>query len=196
MSWLVVGLGNPGPTYAKTRHNAGFRVLDEVAHRLGLPFRPARGMSAELTTARLGASGLVAQGVGTQVALAEPVTFMNDSGRAVRSLADFGKIAPDHIVVVHDELDLELGRMRLKLGGGDNGHNGLKSIRAHLGTGDFYRVRVGIGRPSVGDPIDYVLGAFPKSASATVADVIDEAADAIEVLLRDGLAVAQNRFNN
>lgn len=195
MSWIVVGLGNPGPTYAKTRHNAGFMVADELAHRLGLTFRPGRGMSAELATARLGASGLVAQGAGAQVALAKPSTFMNDSGRAVRKLADFGKVAPDHIIVVHDELDLDLGRLRVKLGGGDNGHNGLKSIRAHLGTGDFYRVRVGIGRPSGADTVNYVLGGFPRAASADLADVIGRAADAVEMLLLHGLDRTQNTFN-
>jgi len=195
VSWLVVGLGNPGPTYTKTRHNAGFMVADELARRLGLSFRPARGISAELATARLGSSGLVAQGAGTQVALAKPTTFMNDSGRAVRKLADFGKVAPDHIVVVHDELDLDLGRLRVKLGGGDNGHNGLKSIRSHLGTGDFYRVRIGIGRPTGGDTVNYVLGAFPRSGAAELTDVIGRAADAVEMLLRDGLEHAQNQFN-
>jgi PTH1 family peptidyl-tRNA hydrolase len=170
-------------------------VADELAGRLGLSFRPARGMSAELTTARLGASGLVAQGAGTQVALAKPSTFMNDSGRAVRKLADFGKVAPDHIVVIHDELDLDLGRLRVKLGGGDNGHNGLKSIRAHLGTGDFFRVRVGIGRPTGGDMINYVVGSFPRSSAAELSDVIGRAADAVEMLLRDGLERTQNTFN-
>ena len=196
MTWLVVGLGNPGPAYAGTRHNVGAMTVDEVARRLSLNLRPARGMQADIATARLGTAGLVAQGAGEQVVLVKPTTFMNDSGRAVRRLADFGKVAPDHVVVMHDELDLDVGRLRLKFGGGDNGHNGLKSIRAHLGTGEFYRVRLGIGRPDPGHaPIDYVLGRFPRAQADDLADVLSRAADAVEALLRQGLEAAQNQFN-
>jgi len=197
MSWLVVGLGNPGPSYAHTRHNAGFLAIDELTRRLGLSLKPARGMFASIGTARLAARGLVAQGAGEQVVLTQPSTFMNESGRAVRALSDFGRIDPAHVVVVHDELDLDLGRLRCKLGGGDNGHNGLKSIRAHLGTGEFYRVRIGIGRPDVGlAPYDYVLGRFPRSQAKAVAEAIGLAADAVESLLLHGLDETQNRFNH
>ena len=196
MAWLVAGLGNPGPAYANTRHNVGYLVADEIARRCGVTLRSARGMRADIATVRLGAFGLVAQGVGEQVVLVEPTTFMNDSGVAVRQLADFGSVRPDHLVVVHDELDLDLGRLRLKFGGGDNGHNGLKSIRSHLGTGDFYRVRLGIGRPRPGyAPVDYVLGRFARSESAAITDTVGAAADAVELLLREGLEPAQNRFN-
>jgi PTH1 family peptidyl-tRNA hydrolase len=197
MTWLVAGLGNPGPRYAGTRHNVGFLTLDELVRRLGLAFKPARGMQADIATARLGSAGLLAQGAGEQVVLAKPTTFMNDSGVALRKLADFGKVPLDHVVVVHDELDLDVGRLRLKRGGGDNGHNGLKSIRAHLNSGEFYRVRLGIGRPPVGYAmIDYVLGRFPKAQAAAVTDEIAQAADAVESLLRHGLEVTQNAFNH
>ncbi len=196
MTWLVVGLGNPGPQYASTRHNIGFMTIAELAARAGERLKAAKGMHAETASTRLGEAGLGIPG-GEPLILATPRTFMNESGRAVRPLADFHRIQPDHIIVVHDELDLEPGRMRIKLGGGDNGHNGLKSIRAHLGTGDFYRVRLGIGRPMGHQAgADYVLARFGKSEREEIAIELADGADAVISLINEGLAPTQNRFNS
>jgi len=142
--WLIAGLGNPGPQYAGNRHNAGFMAADELADRIGARLRRDRS-GARLAAGRL-PGGAGAPGV--PVLLAEPGTFMNLSGRPVASLRSFYKIPADRIVVLHDELDLPFGALRLKLGGGDNGHNGLRSVTAALGTRDYYRVRLGIGRPA------------------------------------------------
>jgi len=186
--WLVVGLGNPGPTYAKHRHNAGFLVVDELARRGSSRFTAPAKMRADVADVRL---------AGSVLTLVKPRTFMNDSGVAVGKLAAFYKITPDQVVVVHDELDIDPGRLRVKLGGGDGGHNGLKSIRAHLGTGVFYRVRFGIGRPpGRQDPAAFVLSPFPASFAAELAVDIDRAADAVECLISEGLATVQNRFNS
>ena len=197
-AWLVVGLGNPGPTYANTRHNVGFMVADELARRASGSFAAPRGLRAEVCEPRLAASGMGGVGADAQrVVLVKPRTFMNDSGLAVGKASAFYKIAPERTVVVHDELDLDLGQLRLKRGGGDNGHNGLKSIRAALGTGDYYRVRFGIGRPpGRQEPADYVLRPIPASVRPDVEIEASRAADAVEALLSDGLADAQNRFNS
>lgn len=195
MSWLVVGLGNPGPQYAGTRHNVGFMTVDELARRAGERWKAGRGMHAELVSTRIGPAGLGLPG-GEALVLAKPRTFMNDSGRAVRALADFHHLGAERIVVVHDELDLDPGRLRLKKGGGDNGHNGLRSIRSHLGTGDFHRVRIGIGRPPGHQAgADYVLGRIPAAMREDLALDIDRAADAVVVLCTQGLDAAQNQFN-
>lgn len=195
--WLVVGLGNPGPTYANTRHNAGFFVVDEAAARGRVSFASPRGMHAEVAETRLGSTGFGAVGEAVKVVLARPKTFMNDSGRAVRALCNFHKVPLEQVVVVHDELDIDFGQLRLKLGGGDNGHNGLKSIRAQMGSGDFHRVRYGIGRPPGRQPAaDYVLQAFPASLREDVLVEASRACDAIEVLITEGLTAAQNRFNS
>lgn len=198
MTWLVVGLGNPGPTYAHTRHNVGFMAADELARRARVRFSLPRGMRAEVAETVLSAGGFGAPGAGAhKVVLAKPLTFMNESGQAVRKLADFFRIEPGHVVAIHDELDLDFGQLRLKLGGGDNGHNGLKSMRAHLGSGDFYRVRIGIGRPpGRQDAADYVLAPIPRKLDEELALAIGSAADATLALLEQGLAVAQNRFNS
>ncbi|MCL2653486.1 MAG: aminoacyl-tRNA hydrolase [Propionibacteriaceae bacterium] len=191
MTWLVVGLGNPGLGYAKTRHNVGFMTADALASRLGVRWKRARGASAEVAEvpgARFGVDG--------QVVLVKPMTFMNNSGDAVAPLARYHKADPEHIVVVHDEIDLDFGGLRIKLGGGDNGHNGLKSLRARLGSGEFYRVRIGVSRPPGSrDPMDWVLGGFPSAQREDLKINIAEAADAVESLLRDGLIETQNRFN-
>ena len=189
----MVGLGNPGSTYAHTRHNVGFWAIDDLADRLGASFALASRHSAAVTTATLPPS----PGVDAiKLVLAKPTTYMNESGRAVRAVAAFHKIDPRHVVAIHDELDLEPGRLRVKFGGGDNGHNGLKSMRAHLGTGDFARVRVGIGRPDGRQAAaDWVLAKLkPADADAMRVDAAI-AADAVESLVRDGLDVTQNRFN-
>ena len=196
--WLVVGLGNPGPTYASTRHNVGFMVADELAGRARAPFTAPRGMRADVVETRLAASGMGGVGADAQrVILLKPRTFMNDSGAAVAKACAFFKVAPDHVIVVHDELDLDFGRLRAKLGGGDNGHNGLKSIRTALGTGDFYRIRFGIGRPPGRQPAaDYVLAPIPASLREDYAVEASRNADAVEALISGDLAAVQNRFNS
>ena len=194
-AWLVVGLGNPGLGYARTRHNVGFMTADELAGRARLRWKRARGANAQVVTTTLDA--LVAGGAANvHVTIAKPQTFMNNSGDAVAPLARDSRVAPDHIVVVHDEIDLDVGQLRVKVGGGDNGHNGLKSLRARLGTGEFYRVRIGVSRPpGNGDPIDWVLGTFPAAQREDVKLSITEAADAVLSLLTDGLVETQSRFN-
>lgn len=196
-AWLVVGLGNPGPTYASHRHNVGFMVADELARRAGAGFTAPRGMRADACETRLTALGMGALGADAErVVLLKPRTYMNDSGAAVRKASSFYSVAPANVIAVHDELDLDFGRLRLKLGGGDNGHNGLKSIRSALGTGDYYRVRFGIGRPPGRQaPADFVLTSFPASAREELALEIDRAADAVEALILRGLEAAQNTFN-
>lgn len=197
MTWLVIGLGNPGPGYAAHRHNVGAMVVAELARRAGEGFTSARGMRAEVVETRIGTAGIgvVAPGA-TKLVLARSRTYMNESGIPVGKLAHFHQVIPHHVVAVHDELDIDLGAIRLKLGGSDNGHNGLKSIRAHLGTGDFHRVRVGISRPpGRQDPADYVLSNFAKSERTELALTVDRAADAVEALVVEGLAAAQNRFH-
>ena len=149
--WLVVGLGNPGPTYAGHRHNVGYLVTDELASRMGSPFRSHKSGRADVVEGRLSLGG-------PRVVLARGRGYMNESGGPVKALATFYKVDPAHIIAVHDELDLPFGTLRVKLGGGDNGHNGLKSMRSSLGTGDFHRVRAGIGRPpGRQDVADFVL---------------------------------------
>jgi PTH1 family peptidyl-tRNA hydrolase len=185
--YLVVGLGNPGPSYAGNRHNAGFGVLDELASRAGGRFKAHRGRSDVL-------EGRVA---GVRAVLAKPRSYMNESGGPVASLRDFFKVAPGQLVVVHDELDLPYGALRLKLGGGDNGHNGLRSITRSLSTRDYLRVRFGIGRPpGRQDPADYVLKNFSAAERKELPFHLDRAADAVEALLKLGLEPAQNQFND
>ena len=197
MTWLVVGLGNPGPSYAGHRHNIGAMVVSELARRSGDGFVSARGMRAETVDTRLGRAGIGVVAPGSRkVVLVRSRTYMNESGIPVGKLATFHQVIPHHIVVVHDELDLDFGVLRVKLGGGDNGHNGLKSIRSHLGTGDYHRVRVGIGRPpGRQDPAAFVRSRFPRGAHQDVALAIDRAAAAVETVIADGLAEAQNQFN-
>lgn len=192
MTWLVVGLGNPDPSYAGHRHNVGHQVVDELARRHRMRFRRAKKVNAETAEIRLGPPGPES----VPVTLAKARTFVNDTGGPVAGLTAYLKVPPDRLVAVHDELDLDLGRIRLKLGGGDNGHNGLRSMRRSLSTGDFYRVRVGIGRPpGRQDPADFVLSNFPAESRDEVAVEVARAADAIESLVTEGLEAAQNRFN-
>jgi peptidyl-tRNA hydrolase, PTH1 family len=184
--WLVAGLGNPGPAYAGNRHNVGFMVADVLAARAGTRFKSGkfRAMAAE---------GRLA---GFSVIIIKPLTFMNESGVAVGGASGYYRLAADRIVVIHDELDLPFGTIRLKLGGGNNGHNGLRSVTAHLGTGDYYRVRIGIGRPPGRmDPAAYVLRDFSAAEREELPLVLQRAADAAEALLASGLAAAQNAFH-
>jgi PTH1 family peptidyl-tRNA hydrolase len=185
--WLVLGLGNPGPEYAGNRHNVGFMVLDVLAERVGGRFKSHKSRGAVVET-RL---------AGERAVLAKPRSYMNASGGPAASLRDFFKAPIERIVVVHDELDLEAGALRLKQGGGDNGHNGLKSLRQSLGSGEFFRVRLGVGRPpGRQDPADFVLRDFSAAQRKDLGVQLERAADAIETLVRDGLAAAQNAYND
>ncbi len=197
-TWLVVGLGNPGPTYAFHRHNIGHMVVDELARRARTPLSPAKGMRAETCQTRVTAGGIGAVGAdAVRLVVVKPRTYMNESGQPVAKLMAYHKVDPAHLVVIHDELDLDLGQLRLKLGGGDNGHNGLRSIRNSIGTGDYHRIRMGIGRPpGRQEPADFVLSNFPSAQRTDLEIEIGRAADAIEVLVREGLTLAQNRFNS
>ena len=191
--WLVVGLGNPGPDYAGTRHNVGYLVTDELARRMGSPFRAHKSGRAEVVEGRLTPPGQP----GPRVVLARPRCYMNESGGAVKALASFYKVPMDRIVAVHDELDIPFGTLRVKLGGGDNGHNGLRSLRSSLGTGDFYRVRVGVGRPpGRQDPADFVLSNYSAAERKELVFQVDRAADAVESLLAVGLERTQGQFNS
>jgi peptidyl-tRNA hydrolase, PTH1 family len=184
--WLIVGLGNPGPGYAGHRHNAGSMVADVLAARAGARFRAGRFRAA------------VAEGrlAGQPVTLGKPLTYMNLSGGPVAGLSGYYRVPPGRLVVIHDELDLPFGTIRLKRGGGDNGHNGLRSVTAHLGTRDYYRVRIGIGRPPGRmDPAAYVLRNFAAPEAEELPLLLDRAADAVEALLTSGLAAAQNAFH-
>jgi PTH1 family peptidyl-tRNA hydrolase len=181
---LVAGLGNPGREYADTRHNVGFMVADELARRHGASFRSK--FSGELTNLRLGG----------RVALLKPQTFMNESGRSVGAAVRYFKVPPEALIVVHDEVDLEPGRLQARLGGGLAGHNGLRSVAQHVGTGNFLRLRVGVGRPERGDrrPVaDFVLSPFPPDLD--VDGLVARAADTVELVATEGLEAAQQRFN-
>ena len=191
--WLVVGLGNPGPAYAGHRHNAGYLVVEELASRMGASFRAHKTGRADAVEGRLGMPGTP----GPRVVLARPRCYMNESGGPVKALATFYKLEPEHIVVVHDEIDIPFGTLRVKLGGGDNGHNGLRSVRSALGTGDFYRVRAGVGRPPGRQEVaDFVLSNWSATERKELPFEVDRAADAVESLVTDGLAETQQRFNS
>lgn len=182
---LVVGLGNPGRKYARDRHNVGFMVVDELARRTQSSFRAK--FSGHVCEARLG---------NARVALLEPETFMNESGRSVQPAVAFYKTPLDRVLVIHDEVDLDHGRLQVRLGGGLAGHNGLRSIAGRLGSPDFLRLRVGVGRPGRGDPrdvADFVLSPFAPEDDAD--ELITRAADAVDSLLEAGLDATQQRFN-
>jgi len=182
---LVAGLGNPGREHARDRHNVGWMVLDELAHRTGSSFKSK--FSGRLAETRLGDA---------RVALLEPETYMNESGRSIGAAVRYFKVAPDGLLVVHDDVDLEVGRLQARLGGGLAGHNGLRSIAQALGTQEFLRLRIGVGRPGRGDPrdvSDYVLSPFEPHEDA--AEIVARAADAVELLVAEGLEEAQRRFN-
>jgi len=184
--WLVVGLGNPGPEYSGNRHNVGFGIVEALAARMGGRFKSHKAR-ADVIEGRL---------AGRRVVLAKPRSYMNESGGPVSALRDFFKVPLDRLVVVHDELDLPYAGLRLKLGGGDNGHNGLKSLRRSLGSGDFNRVRFGIGRPPGRmDAAAFVLRDFSAAERKELDVLVEHAADAIEALVVDGMEKAQNTFN-
>ncbi len=190
--WLIAGLGNPGPEYAATRHNIGFMVADELAARAGAKLARHKRAHALAAEAKVGMPGAM-----SRIVLVEPLSFMNESGGPVKALMEFYGVEPDQLIAVHDELDLPFDALRVKLGGGDNGHNGLKSIRRALGTGDFLRVRAGIGRPpGRQDPAAFVLKPFSASERSDVPTFVARCADAVESLITSGLERTQNQYND
>ncbi|MDP1713056.1 MAG: aminoacyl-tRNA hydrolase [Candidatus Nanopelagicaceae bacterium] len=191
MVWLVVGLGNPGPEYAATRHNVGQMVVDAIA----------QGNKARWTTHK-SRTDVAAYKIGTpphaeSVIIAKSKSYMNESGGPIKALAAFYKVDPSHIIVLHDELDIAFSTIRVKLAGGDNGHNGLKSLTSSLGTSNYYRVRMGVGRP-IGqqDPADFVLKQFSVAEKKELSDFFLRGAEAVESLITKGLEVTQQDFNS
>ena len=188
-AWLIVGLGNPGPEYAKTRHNIGQMVLDELAKEVGGSFKKHSKASAVVVEGRLGFGG-------PKVILMKSLGYMNTSGGPVSAVAKFYGIDPDHIIVVHDELDIPFDTIKLKIGGGEGGHNGLRDITKALGTKDYYRVRTGIGRPPGRmDTADFVLKPFSSTEAKDLPFLISNAADATMMLVKEGLLATQQRYH-
>lgn len=188
-SWLVVGLGNPGREYTGNRHNVGFMVADLLASRIGVKFGRHKRAVADVAEGRLGPGG-------PRVVLAKPLTYMNLSGGPVTALSQFYKIPVGNIVAIHDELDLPFGTVRAKVGGGEGGHNGLRSLSKSLGSKDYVRVRFGIGRPpGRQDPADYVLSDFSAAERKELEFLVDRAADVAETVVLRGVEVAQNTYN-
>ncbi len=186
MTWLIIGLGNPGKGYQLTRHNVGFRVVDRLAREQGIQFRKRRG-GAQVGVGRVGAE---------EVVLAKPQTYMNKSGVAVRKLVKALGIPLDHLVVVHDDLDLTCGRMKIKDKGGHGGHKGMQSIIEQIGSSDFLRLKIGIGKPeSPEQGADYVLSRFSRDESSLVKKSVEQAAEAIEAIIVSGKDQAMNRYN-
>lgn len=189
--WLVVGLGNPGPQYAMNRHNVGFMVVDLLAGRIGGRFKRAGKAQAQVVEGRMGPAGPGSR----RVVLAKPMSFMNLSGGPVNALREFYRVPVAQVVAVHDELDIDYGVLRLKLGGGDNGHNGLKSMTKAMGS-DYHRVRFGIGRPPGRMPVaDFVLRDFSSAERKELDYFVDRAADSVECLVDEGLERAQSAYN-
>jgi peptidyl-tRNA hydrolase, PTH1 family len=187
MTWLVAGLGNPGDKYRTTRHNAGAMVAELLAERAGERFRKTRFVPADVAETRI---------AGERVLLAKSHRFMNDSGPSFASVARKNSVQPEQLIAVHDEIDLPFGALRIKQGGSTAGHNGLNSLVSALRSDDFFRVRVGVGRPpGRGDPIGYVLKPFSKDQLPDVPLLIDDAADAVESLIENDLERTQDRFN-
>ncbi|PQZ91107.1 aminoacyl-tRNA hydrolase [Arthrobacter sp. MYb227] len=187
-TWLVAGLGNPGPGYMHNRHNVGQMVVDELATRIGGKFK-THSSRAQILEGRLGIGG-------PKLILAKPMTYMNLSGGPVGNLAKFFGVSPDHVIAVHDEIDIPFDAVKLKLGGGEGGHNGLRDISKALGTKDYLRVRVGVGRPPGRmETADYVLKDFSKDEKKSLPFLIDNSADAVEEIVRSGWDAAQKKIN-
>jgi PTH1 family peptidyl-tRNA hydrolase len=187
--WLVVGLGNPGKEYAGHRHNVGFRVVDLLASRVGAKFGRSKRAHAEVAEGRLGYGG-------PKLILMKPLTYMNLSGAAVASLAQFFKVPLEQVLAVHDELDVPFGEVRAKRGGGEGGHNGLRSMSKSLGSKDYARVRFGIGRPpGRQDPADFVLSDFGSAERKELDFLVDRAADVTEAVVLEGVEWAQNKYH-
>ena len=190
-AWLIAGLGNPGPDYCATRHNVGYQAVESIAQMVSGTFSRHKRANAMVVEGKLGLPGHQ-----HSVILVQSLSFMNESGGPIKALMQFYGIPVDHLIALHDELDIPFTALRTKFGGGDNGHNGLKSIRKSLGTGDFYRVRMGIGRPpGRQEPADFVLKPFAAAERAGVADLVNRAADATCMLITDGLERAQQVYN-
>lgn len=187
-TWLIVGLGNPGPEYSHNRHNVGQMVLDELAARVGGRFKSHKSR-AQVLEGRLGIGG-------PRIVLAKPLCYMNVSGGPVSALAKFYDVDPGHVIAVHDEIDIPFDTVKLKIGGGEGGHNGLRDISKALATKDYARVRVGVGRPTGRmDTADFVLRDFSAPEKKELPFLIDSAADAVESLVKDGLLAAQQKFH-
>ncbi len=191
MTWLIVGLGNPGPDYAATRHNVGYQAVADLSTRMGGRLAKHKRANALALEGRLGSPGTSVTAV-----LAQPLSFMNESGGTVKALMQFYDVTEENLIVLHDELDIPFGSIRAKFGGGDNGHNGLKSIRKVLGTGEYFRVRLGIGRPiGAADPAEFVLRPFAAAQRAEAEVMVARGADAAQSLVFDGLERTQNIYN-
>lgn len=187
-TWLIIGLGNPGTEYSNNRHNVGQMVLDELASRVGGSFKVHKAR-AHVLEGRLGIGG-------PRVVLAKPMSYMNVSGGPVSALAKFYDIDPEHVVAVHDEIDIPFNTVKLKVGGGEGGHNGLRDISKALATKDYLRVRVGVGRPPGRmDTADYVLKDFATAEKKELPFLLDDAADAVETVVKDGLSAAQQKYH-
>jgi PTH1 family peptidyl-tRNA hydrolase len=187
--WLVVGLGNPGKQYAGNRHNVGFLVADLLASRIGAKFGRAKRVHAEVAEGRLGFGG-------PKLILVKPLTFMNLSGGPVVALAQFFKVPVEQVIAVHDELDVPFGQVRVKRGGGEGGHNGLRSMSTSLSTKEYARVRFGIGRPpGRQEPADYVLSDFAGAERKELDFLVDRAADVVEAVVLEGVEWAQNKYH-
>lgn len=191
MTWLVVGLGNPGDQYAATRHNVGQMVIDHLVKRHNVKLASHKSRT-HIAAYKLGV-GIDAQ----PIILAKSHSYMNETGGPIKALANFYSIEPTKIIVLHDELDIGFAVIRSKLGGGDNGHNGLKSMTSAFGTPDYYRIRLGIGRPMGSqDPADFVLKQFSKEEKKDLGEFIDRGSDVVECLIEKGLEFTQSKFNS
>ena len=191
MTWLVVGLGNPGDEYAATRHNVGQMVIDELAKRHNIKFSSHKSRT-DVAAYKLGV-GIDAH----SIILAKSKSYMNESGGPIKTLASFYSVEPANIIVLHDELDIGFAAIRSKIAGGDNGHNGLKSLTSSFGTAEYYRVRLGIGRPmGQQDPADFVLKQFSKEEKKDLGEFLDRGADVVEFLITEGLEKTQTKFNS
>jgi len=191
MTWLVVGLGNPGDEYAATRHNVGQMVIDHLAKRHNVK------LSAHKSRSDIAAYKLGVGADAHSIILAKSKSYMNESGGPIKALANFYSIEPANVIVLHDELDIPYAAIRSKIAGGDNGHNGLKSLTSSFGTAEYFRVRLGIGRPmGQQDPADFVLKQFSKEEKKTLDEFIDRGADCVEFLIEKGLDLTQSKFNS
>ena len=191
MTWLVVGLGNPGEKYAATRHNIGQMVIDELARRHSVKFSSHKSRT-DIAAFKLGV-GIDAH----SIIIAKSKSYMNETGGPVKALANFYSVEPEKVIALHDELDIPFAAIRTKLAGGDNGHNGLKSMTSSFGTPNYYRIRLGIGRPmGQQDPADFVLKAFSKVEQKDLAEFIDRGADVVESLIAKGLEATQSAYNS
>jgi PTH1 family peptidyl-tRNA hydrolase len=191
MTWLVAGLGNPGDQYAATRHNVGQMVIDQLAKRHSIKLASHKSRT-HIAAYKLG-MGIDAH----QIILAKSHSYMNETGGPIKALANFYSVEPEKIIVLHDELDIGFAAIRTKVGGGDNGHNGLKSMTSAFNTPDYYRVRLGIGRPmGQQDPADFVLKQFSKEEKKDLDEFIERGADVVEFLIEKGLELTQGKFNS